>query len=105
MCDKYVRILHTCDRIVKFVERQEFGLVLAQLDIMASLIDKFHSNSSGNAIIRLLMGNFTKSKPVTKRPNLSTDRIFFSVLAQLGIEANTIGKFIRIRQVVSEEMR
>ena len=34
MCDKYVRILHTCDRFVrKFVDRPEFGLVLAQLDI------------------------------------------------------------------------
>ena len=45
MCDKYLRILHTCDRFVKYVERPEFGLVLARLDIMASLIDKFHSNS------------------------------------------------------------
>ena len=29
---------------VKFVDRPEFGLVLAQLDIEASLIGKFHSN-------------------------------------------------------------
>ena len=44
ICDKYVRILHTSERFVrKFVDRPEFGLVLAQLDIEA-LTGKFHSN-------------------------------------------------------------
>ena len=56
MCDKYMRILHTWDRMerftkselgaknVKFVDRPEFGLMFAQLDIEASLIGQFHSN-------------------------------------------------------------
>ena len=35
------------------------------------------SGLGGNAITRLSMGNFTKSEPGTKRPDLSTDRIFF----------------------------
>ena len=30
---------------MKFVDRPEFGLVVAQLDIEASIIGKFHSNS------------------------------------------------------------
>ena len=51
------------------------------------------SGLGGDAITSLSMGNFTKSEPGTKRPNLSTDKIFFSVLAHLGIEANTTGKF------------
>ena len=50
MCDKYVRILHTCDRgktelgakNVNFIDRPEFGLVLAQLDVEAGLTGKFH---------------------------------------------------------------
>ena len=46
--NKYVRILHTCDRFVRKVDRPELGLVLAQLDIEASLIGKFHSNPPGS---------------------------------------------------------
>ena len=33
---------------VKFVDRPEFGLVLAQLDTEASLIGKFHLNPSSS---------------------------------------------------------
>ena len=48
----------------------------------------------GDVITSLSMGNFTKSEPGTKRPNLSTDRnLFCFVPAQLGIGVNTIGKF------------
>ena len=48
-------------------------------------------------ITSLSMGNFTKSGPGTKRPNLSKDRIFFfffffSVLAQQGIVGNILTK-------------
>ena len=39
-------------------------------------------------ITSLSMGNFTKSEPGTKRPNLSTDQNCFPVLAQLGIEVS-----------------
>ena len=35
------------------------------------------SGLGGDAITSLSMGNFTKSEPGTKRPNLSTDRNFF----------------------------
>ena len=38
------------------------------------------SGLGGDAITSLSMGNFTKSEPGTKRPNLSTDRIFFLFL-------------------------
>ena len=39
------------------------------------------------------MGNFTKIKPGTSQLNSSMDRNFFSVLAQLDIEASITGKF------------
>ena len=65
--------------LVEFVDRPEFGLVLAQLDIEASLIGKFQSNPPssfrGDAKTR-------KIKDSRRRPCFSTDRIFF-VLAQL----------------------
>ena len=38
------------------------------------------SGLGGDAITSLSMGNFTKSEPGTKRPNLSTDRNFFLFL-------------------------
>ena len=67
-----------------------FFFVLAQLGIEGDILTKIKkyptSGLRGDAIISLSMGRFTKSEPGTKWPNLS-------VLAQLGIEANTIGKF------------
>ena len=42
---------------------------------------------------RLSMRNFPKSETGTKRQKFVHGPELFSVLAQLGIEANTIGKF------------
>ena len=61
-------------------------LVPAQLDIEGNSLTKIQKKKKkkkttgglgGDAITSLSVGNFTKSEPGTKRPNLSTDRIFF----------------------------
>ena len=65
---------------MKLVDRPEFGLVLAQLDIEASLIGKFHSNppsrSWGDAITR----NFKDGR---RRPFFFFFFLSFFVLVQL----------------------
>ena len=75
-----------------FVDRPEFGLELARLDIETSLIGKFHSNQPssfwGDAITR-------KIKDGRRRKCFSTDRIFFFfffffVLLHLDIEGNIL---------------
>ena len=77
---------------VKSVDRPEFGLVLAQLDIEESLIGKFHSippsSFWGNAITR-------KIKDGRRWPCFSTDRVLLLVLAQLDIEGNILTKILK----------
>ena len=65
---------------------QQIGLflVLAQLDIEGNIVIKIKKKTTsglgGDAMTSLSMGNFNKSDPGTKRPNLSTDRNCFLYL-------------------------
>ena len=77
-----------------FFDRSDIFLVLAQLDIEGNIVTKMKKNpTSGlgrDAITSLSMGNFTKSEPGTKRPDLSTDRSFFAGGKQLDWNSDTL---------------
>ena len=74
--------------------------VPAQLDIEANIIAKVHSNPPssfwGNVITR-------KIKAGQRRPYLSTDRTFISVLVQLDMQGNILYKFKKIHPMDLEE--
>ena len=119
-CECFTAVTNTCESFTSvksqrwptaamFFDSSDF-LVLAQLDIEGNILTKIKKKKSD-----LWSWRTCDKKPVNEKFHLirtgnQTAKFvdgseLFSVLAQLGMEANTIGKFIRIRQVVSEEMR
>ena len=72
----------------KFVDRPEFGLVFAQLDVEASLIGKFHLNSP---IVSDEMRQEEKSK-MADGGHVFRQIDFALVLVQLDIEGNILTK-------------
>ena len=96
-----IRTHYMCDKFIKNSICNAFILTAAYLPKHNTVLWKEKCWGDIRLFLRRLgigrtrRWNFTKSEPGTKRPYLSTDRFFFFffVLALLGIEANTIGKF------------